>query len=430
MTQAEHCGRGAIRAALKTAAVIWVLGCLLSLGAGPAGAELAGFSAKAADALQGDWGKINFNIRWRFEHVDQQGLGIAKGDPIRLRLGYLTPKFHGFKGFVEFEGNSPVFFDEYNSTKNGKTQYPVIADPSVAEINQLWLAYGGIADTAIKAGRQKIIYNNQRFLGNVGWRQLEQTYDSLSILNSTLGNSSFNLAYIGNVKNIFGDDVKMSSPLLNLGYHFQNAGKLTAYGYWLDYADGNDSGPFPYAFSTQTYGIRFNGATPLADNLKALYTAEYASQANFQDNPRSFRADYFHLIGGLKIPKAGAGFGDIFAKVGWESLGSNNGVSFQTPLGTNHAFGGWADQFLVTPAQGLRDLYLALGAKLVGVKLLAVYHRFEAETGGANYGHEVDASASKTFAKHYTVLAKYAQYIADQYKTDTQKFWLQLVIAF
>jgi hypothetical protein len=37
----------------------------------------------------------------------------------------------------------------------------------------------------------------------------------------------------------------MTSSLPNLGYTFPGFGKLTAYGYWLDYDDDHKSGPFP-----------------------------------------------------------------------------------------------------------------------------------------------------------------------------------------
>ncbi len=44
--------------------------------------------------------------------------------------------------------------------------------------------------------------------------------------------------------------------------------------------------------------------------------------------------------------------------VGYELLGSDDGVAaFQTPLATLHKFNGFADQFLVTPAGGLQDIY-------------------------------------------------------------------------
>jgi len=191
---------------------------------------------------------------------------------------------------------------------------------------------------------------------------------------------------------------------VNLRYTFPSVGKLTTYGYFLDYADAYNSGPFPFAFSTQTYGIRFNGATPVANNLDTLYTAEYAFQANFQNNPKDYNADYFHLIAGLRVPKAGAAFSDVTGKIGWEYLGSDHGVSFQAPLGTKHPFEGWADMFAVTPVEGVMDLYADLSTMFFDVKMQVCYHQYNAAEGGANYGHEIDAQVSKTFAGHYTLL--------------------------
>jgi hypothetical protein len=222
----------------------------------------------------------------------------------------------------------------------------------------------------------------------------------------------------------------MTSPILNLCYTFPGIGLLAAYGYWLDYADGMDSGPFPFAFSTQTYGLRFNGSMPVLDNLNIVYTGEYAYQADYGKNPRSYQVNYFHFTGGFKMPNAGAGFSDITGKIGWEYLGSDNDTSLQAPLGTNHLFQGWADQFLVTPPEGVVDLHVALGTKFFGVDVLAVYHQLDAAEGGADYGHEIDASISKKFGKHYTLLAACAYYFAETYRSDTQKFWMQAVVNF
>ncbi len=182
------------------------------------GAALAAeptINERIENGLQGDWGQIKLNLRYRFEHVEQDGLKTANGDPIRLRLGYLTPKFSGFQAFAEFEGNTPLFEDDYNSTLNGKTEYAVIADPSKGELNQAWLSFDTIPDTVLKGGRQKIIYDNQRFVGAVGWRQMEQTFDAVTLLNKSIGNFSANAAYIWNVRTITSQDVNMSSPLVN-----------------------------------------------------------------------------------------------------------------------------------------------------------------------------------------------------------------------
>ena len=57
------------------------------------------------------------------------------------------------------------------------------------------------------------------------------------------------------------------------------------------------------------------------------------------------------------------------------------------------------------------------------------YQDFQADTGGSDYGTEFDDMLTKKFG-NYTVQAVYANYNADKYKTDTEKFWLQVTIAF
>jgi hypothetical protein len=205
-------------------------------------------SESIQEGLKGDWGQIKLDLRYRFEHVEQDGLKSTSGDPLRLRLGYLTPLFGGFQGFAEFEGNTPVFADDYNDKTNNKTDYAVIADPSEAEMNQAWLSYATIPDTVIKAGRQRILIDNQRFVGNVGWRQMEQTYDAVNVINTSVGNFSADATFIWNVRNTSSQDVAMQSPLLNLKYTFKDVGSLTGYGYWLDYDDLTTQVPLPMPF--------------------------------------------------------------------------------------------------------------------------------------------------------------------------------------
>ena len=66
---------------------------------------------------------------------------------------------------------------DYNSTTNGKTTYPAVADPETYEINRLQLTNTRIPMTTVTLGRQRIVLDDQRFVGNVGWRQNEQTFD-------------------------------------------------------------------------------------------------------------------------------------------------------------------------------------------------------------------------------------------------------------
>ena len=393
-------------------------------------AEDSTFTEKVKNSLNGDWGQIKIDLRYRYEHVEQDGLKTANGDPIRLRLGYQTPKWAGFQGYVEFEGNTPVFLDDYNDKSNGKDEFAVIADPSEAELNRGWLSYDLIDKTVFRAGRQRIQLDNQRFIGNVGWRQMEQTYDAANLFSTSFGDFSASGIFIWNVRNTASQDVNMQSPLLNLKYTFQGIGALSAYGYWLDYDDPENSGPSEYAFSTQTFGLRFDGSREVVDNLNMLYTAEVARQEDYQENPEDYAAYYGHFILGLLAPNSESEVTNIGGKIGYEVLGSDNNISLKTPLGTNHAFNGWADQFLTAPPEGLRDLYAALNFTWLGVKADVIYHDFKADTGGADYGSELDLSLTKKFGDSYALQAKYADYNADEFNSDVQKFWLQFTVTY
>ncbi|MED5432978.1 MAG: hypothetical protein VX920_11630, partial [Pseudomonadota bacterium] len=96
---------------------------------------------------------------------------------------------------------------------------------------------------------------------------------------------------------------------------------------------------------------------------------------------------------------------------------------FQTPLATKHAFNGWADLFLATPADGLEDTFVTVGGKLAGFKLAAIYHDFKSNEGSTDYGTEMDLLVARPIGKHYTVGLKYADYSADDFGADTSKYW-------
>lgn len=139
------------------------------------------------DRLKGDWGRVMIDLRYRYARVEQDGLKPTSGDPLRLRLAYLTPERAGFQALAEFEGSAPLFADDYNDKTNSKTDFAVIADPEAAEINRAWLSYAGVPDTVVKGGRQRINLDNQRFVGSVAWRQMEQTFDAVNLINTSIG---------------------------------------------------------------------------------------------------------------------------------------------------------------------------------------------------------------------------------------------------
>ncbi|MCK5189013.1 MAG: alginate export family protein [Methylococcales bacterium] len=377
------------------------------------------------------YGQVKFDLRYRYENANTEGTTnkTANADTVRLRIGYLTPKFAGFQAYTEYEGNQDIFNNNYNSTRNGKGKYDVIADPQQHELNQFWFTYTGLADTEFKVGRQRIKIDNDRFIGNVGWRQMEQTFDAVTVTNKSLANTTFKAGYIINTRDIFSRENDMNTQFVNLAYDFKNIGKLTGYTYLIDYQESH----LQNSRSNQTYGFRFNGAYKIDDTFKALYTAEYAWQKDFADNPFSYEVDYINVMGGLSA----YGF---TLKAAMEQLGGQDGKGFDTPLATLHAFQGWADVFLLpslATANGIRDTQVSLGAKLEdiemlkgveilkGTKVMGVYHNFDDDTGNTDYGQEFDLVVVKKFGKHYSILGKYAYYDAENYGVDTQKIWIQ-----
>lgn len=373
------------------------------------------------------YGQIKFNLRYRYEYADTKGTKPipAHANTFRLRLGYLSPEIFGFQGFAEYE-TLYAAQNDYNGVTSGDKRHHVIADPADKhELNQLWITYKGIPDTVIKGGRQRIILDDARFIGNVGWRQMEQTFDSVMVTNTSIANLTAIGGYIGRVKNIVSRQDNIEAPFVNISYKFGDFAIVTGYGYWLKFIDDKKN----FGKSNRTYGIAFNGSPKLNDDVKLHYTAEYSYQEDHGNNPISYEAHRYNLMAGITA------FG-LTAKAAVESLGSdNNKKAFITPLGTNHKFQGWADRFLVTPNQGLRDINFTLSGKVIGAKLAFVYHNFQDDGGDINFGDEYDFLVKKKFGKHYHVLAKYAYYVGDDnapgaFKNDTQKIWVEAGVNF
>lgn len=362
--------------------------------------------------------------RLRYESVDQANFpNSADALTIRLRLG-AEFKGHGFSILGEFEGTGALV-DDFNDTipGNGVEPFPVVADPDNYEINRLQIAY--MKDgTGVTVGRQRINLDNQRFVGAVGWRQNEQTFDAVRG-QAKLGPVVLDATYSISQRTVFGVD----SPnehfdgdlvLLNGGVDLPVV-DVKAFAYLLDYDTR-------LAFSSETYGVLATGeiAIPAVGKLTGL--ASYATQSDYGANPVAYDADYLNAQLGLAL------FGFTLI-AGYEELGSDRGVAaFQTPLATLHAFNGWADLFLTTPANGLRDYYAGIGKTfalpfLPGLKADLTYHEFDSDFGGFEYGSEWDASLGFKLGP-VGLLAKYANFDSDGFAVDTEKFWLQAEIGF
>ncbi|MCF6230383.1 MAG: alginate export family protein [Gammaproteobacteria bacterium] len=373
---------------------------------------VAGSAASASgitEAIKG--GEVSGDFRLRMETVTQDNaLNDANALTLRSRLGYRTADYKGLTGFMEFENVTALNDDYEPMPSNPAKTESVVADPEGTEVNQLYLKYvsGG---HAITAGRQRVILDNARFVGNVGWRQNEQTFNAIVFTVDSVADTSLVYAYVDGVNTILGGEYDTSAYIFNASYTGFSAGKITGYSYVIEQDD------VPSA-SNSILGLRFSGATDVAE-AKIKYTLEYAKQSDYAEGT-NIDAQYL-------LAELGAEFSGVGIKLGYEVLGDGKGAndaSFSTPLATKHAFNGWADAFLTTPTDGLQDIYLSVTTQIEGVKLLAVYHDYSADTGSADHGSEINLLAAKKFAGHYTALLKYADYSAGDSGTDTRKLWL------
>ncbi|MEO0440847.1 MAG: alginate export family protein [Pseudomonadota bacterium] len=385
-----------------------------------AGAAIPAFAEDGASEVEL---KPIIDIRARYEGVDQDNaLRDADAVTARIRAG-LEVKVSDFSFLAEGEGTLAVI-DNYNSTTNGNAGiFSVVADPENIELNRLQLQYAGISKTKVTVGRQRINIGDQRFVGAVAWRQNEQTFDALRVQSSALGPVSVDASYIISQRTIFGVDAgprqsfDMDTFLVDLGLNLGPV-KLTGFAHFID-----QDQPARFAFASKTFGIRAVGKFNLG-KAKLTAKASYANQSDYQTNPADYDVDYI----AVELAGAASGFG---AKVGYEELGADGaGNRFQTPFATLHKFNGWADLFLSTPATGLRDYYGGVSyapgniGPFKGVKTQLVYHKFEADVGGADYGDEINASLGFKLGK-VGVLFKYADFNSDGFAVDTTKFWLQ-----
>jgi hypothetical protein len=381
-------------------------------------AEPASFTAALAQ------GRFSVNARLRYEGVTQTGLLDANALTLRTRFGFAPASYHGWKALAEGENIAAADGDAYSQAglNPGGTGRAVVADPEVTELNQLLVGYTA-GQTTVTVGRQRLVLDNARFVGDVGWRQDMQTFDAVVVQDKSYAKTTLTYAYLDRVLRVFTRrhaqgqwDAK--AHLLNASYAGWSIGTVTGYGYLLDFKNSA-------ANSNATYGASLTGSRPLADGLTLTYRAEAAFQSETGSSTLNYSANYGAVEAGLGNKTATLAFGR-------EVLGSDNAVGFKTPLATLHAFNGWADLFLSTPAAGLRDTYAKATANLPqAVALTVSYHDFHADTGGADFGTETDVQLTRKFGAHVTGTAKYADFRHDSLAfPSVRKLWLQVDLGF
>ncbi|WP_394223666.1 alginate export family protein [Alteromonas gracilis] len=383
--------------------------------------SVLGTSAMADDihsALSNSKAWAELNLRYETAEEDN-ALEDASALTLRTRIGFSSGSVNGFSFTAEAEDSRIVLGqDEFTVGPTGFNvgEYSVIADPETTEVDQAFIQYKADKFTG-RLGRQVIALDDHRFIGHVGWRQDRQTFDAISAKYNLSDNLELFYSYMYKRNRIFAEaaDLDSKDHIVHASY-MSKVGKFVGYAYLLEVDNDTDN-------ALDTYGMSYDGKAK-GEGVSWAYGGEYAiqsSEAGSGETATDFDASYLNAY-------VAATISGITAKIDYEILGSDDGLyGFATPLATLHKFNGWADLFLKTPEQGLKDLRVSLSGGLAGGKWLLAYHDFSADessNGIDDLGSEINAQYTKKFAGKYNFGIKYGTYDSGDTKVDTNRFWM------
>lgn len=368
-------------------------------------------NSAAADALKQS--SVSAQFRYRLENVDEdKALHNATASTLRSRLTLNTGSWRNSKALLEIDNVSSIGGERYNSTVNGHGHYSVVADPTGTDINQAAVIISPNQDAQFTLGRQRINLANQRFIGSVGWRQNEQTFDGVRYNQKVASNWQLDLATLHNANRVFGPkgsaaDLHGRFNLATLNWQLLPTQQLSAfvYDFNFDRLQARDS---------STQGLDYSG------NLSALPQFKWQLALASQKDAHQAPVDLSHHYHRIDLSY---NFGPFTGKVWQERLAGDGNTAFQTPFATLHAFDGFADLFLTTPNQGVRDNALEFSLPLNSTKLAVSYHQYDSDAGSQQLGSEVNATLAWDPTPQLNLLVKLAQYNADSHAVDTTKVW-------
>ena len=374
--------------------------------------------------------RVSGDLRLRYQGLERDDF-TENGEALTLRfVGTFEADIFDKTSFLaEIEGVTALI-DDYDDGTAAQPLLPLIPDPEGLELNRLQIITEVIPQTRLTLGRQRLALDDWRFIGAFPFRQNNQTFEAARLETTAFGPGILDIGYFNKVRRPLGEDNiagVFTGDSFFANYNLATAiGRVSFFHYATELETG-PIGPLRHISSSQTTGARVLGRRDWA-NLTLVWEGSYARQSDYSDNPNDYAANY----GLAEVTVKPANFE---LKFRGEILGSDNGEAVQTPLASLHGFQGFADQFLTTPDDGVRDYSTKLQynfgqiGPFTDVKSFARYHWFEADTDGRNYGRELNLSLKARVNKTGFAL-EYADYKAETFSSDTKALFLTTEISF
>jgi len=345
---------------------------------------------------------------------------------VRVVAGFRTAPVDGVRFVLEgIHANQidPHFNDD--GALFATSPYPLLPDPRYTGVNQAYVEHSGIEGLRVRAGRQIVRMDNQRWVSDNDFRQTPQLFDGVGAWYEALPGTELYAGYFGRVRETSGTTESLKLTLLHAAWNPAPGHSLAAYGYFHDQAQ---NGAFT-GFADSSYrviGVRAEGAIAGAGGIDFPYIAEYAVQRPFAGGNSLIRAPYWRAGGGIAWRRS-------VLRFDYEVKGSNGGYyGVQMPLTDFYAFNGWTLHFFNTPRRGLRDGWVTVRQGLHGFTFYTEAHRFRTDFGGIDQGRELDAGITYDWNERLTLRLQHARYDRGTGTPDPniRKTWLTLTYTY
>ncbi|WNJ17844.1 alginate export family protein [Pontibacter sp. G13] len=314
-----------------------------------------------------------------------------------FRQGFKTPTSDGFEPAFFTEQRSRLYFD-YKEEKYkfrvslqdvriwGEVPQIFKQEDGNTFLSEAWGQYYFTKELSVKAGRQIISYDNQRFLGGLEWAQQGRRHDAfLFAFEDDEKDHKLHLAVAMNADDETAEPGNLQGP--NASY-YAVAGNYKNMQYaW--YHKGSDKGAISLLALNAQYQNRADTSVFAKQTLGAVGSLKFGKVTVggdlYYQTGKQGSADVNAWLAGAnvtlktKLTPLKLGVEYISGKNDTDGADDLTVTNFSPDFGTNHAHNGFMDYFFVGPANGnvgVTDIYLKTKWKLKKGALIANFHEF------------------------------------------------------
>jgi len=283
---------------------------------------------------------------------------------------------------------------------------------------------------SLRVGRQELVYDDSRILGNVGWAQQARSHDLALLKFKTDEKGKFHLGFAVNE-----DKEKSIESFYNINNSTKNLYKNMQFAWY-----NRNSEKFDFSLLFMNVGQHRDMDPSAAEDLDTRYSQTFGTHMNYRPGKLAFTGSLYGQSGkdagdndlsaymfdlGMKFPVAANWKGNVGIQMlsGTDNDEMEDNNSFTPLFGTNHKFNGHMDYFYVgnhVGDVGLQDIYGGLKYSKDKFSFGSAIHIFStaADLYGSdgkedNYlGTEIDLSFGYKYSKSVTFKMGYSQMFA------------------